>query len=169
MYSIHSETALARSDSAPGAQLKRLTHMDQNSQTHDPELRPLSALQDAQARALTLAERLELARLRALINTPELRDFSRAVVLEAAHQRELWGAEHDAGKQPQDWFWLLGYLAGKALAAQAAGDLDKALHHTISSAAVLANWHAAMSGAHTGMRPGIDPVARGIDAEGQPS
>lgn len=122
------------------------------------------AQQPAAGVALTDQERGELERLRALVNTPELHDFSRAVVLEAAHQRERWGSEHDAGKAPQDWFWLLGYLGGKALAAHASGNADKALHHTISSAAALANWHAAISGTHTAMRPGIDPVARGITA-----
>lgn len=106
----------------------------------------------------------ELLEVRKKLNTPELHDFAAGVVLEAAHQRERWGAEHDAGKDPADWFWLLGYLGGKVLNALKAGDADKALHHTISSAAALANWHAAISGTNTSMRPGIDPVARGIDA-----
>ena len=105
----------------------------------------------------------EMTRLRALLNTPELHDFASAVVREAAHQRERWGTAHDAGKTPPDWFWLLGYLGGKALQAAMVGDTDKALHHTISSAAALANWHAALSGSSTAMRPGIDPVARGIE------
>lgn len=109
------------------------------------------------------AERAELERLRALVNAPQLHDFAQAVVLEAAHQRERWGAEHDAGKEPSDWFWLLGYLSGKALRSHIEGDTDKALHHTISSAAALANWHAAVNGVHTGMRPGIDTAALEAD------
>jgi hypothetical protein len=100
----------------------------------------------------------------AKLTTPELHNFARGVVLEAAHQRERWGAEHDAGKEPSDWFWLLGFLGGKVLKALASGDTDKALHHTISSAAALANWHAAIDGSHTAMRPGIDPVAHGLAA-----
>lgn len=88
---------------------------------------------------------------------PEIDDFATAVASEAQHQRDRWGSAHDAGKAPQDWFWLLGYLAGKALAAALAGDKAKALHHTISSAAALANWHAALLGADTRMRPGIEP------------
>lgn len=96
----------------------------------------------------------EVERLRSVLNTPELQDFSRAVALEAAHQRERWGSDHDAGKQPSDWFWLLGYLGGKALHSAIAGDVDKAKHHTISSAAAMANWHAALSGDNTRMRPG---------------
>lgn len=101
----------------------------------------------------------DVARLTALINSPELVDFARGVVLEAAHQRERWPSEQDAGKAPADWFWLVGYLAGKALTSALAGASDKALHHTISTAAALANWHASILGAHTGMRPGIAPPA----------
>jgi hypothetical protein len=108
----------------------------------------------------------EIARLKALLNTPQTRDWCEAVKVEAAHQRERWGADHDAGKTPADWFWLVGYLAGKALAAAYGGDEGSfrlAMHHTISAGAALANWHAALSGADTRMRPGIDPVERGIE------
>jgi hypothetical protein len=90
-----------------------------------------------------------------IINTPETADFMAGVPLEAAHQRERWGADHDAGKQPLDWFWLIGYLAQKAATSAMAGDNEKALHHTISTAAALANWHAALSGKSNAMRPGI--------------
>lgn len=101
--------------------------------------------------------RSEVERLRALINTPHVADFLEAVRIEAAHQCERWGVENDAGKEPQAWFWLLGYLAGKAVNAAIKGDREKALHHTISSAAVLLNWHAHMAGERTRMRPGIEP------------
>lgn len=102
----------------------------------------------------------EIDRLNGLINAPELHDFAKGVVLEAAHQRERWGAEHDEGKDPAAWFWLVGYLAGKALAAAARGDREKAMHHTISTSAALANWHAALLGVDASMRPGIaDPNA----------
>lgn len=89
-----------------------------------------------------------------IINTPETADFMGAVPLEACHQRERWGADHDAGKTPFDWFWLIGYLAQKAASAEVAGDIEKAKHHTISTAAALANWHAALTGADTRMVPG---------------
>lgn len=107
--------------------------------------------------------RLEVHRLRALINTPRVDSFLDAVRVEAAHQVERWGSAHDQGKTPADWFWLLGWLAGKAVHAATHGDREKALHHTISSAACLLNWHARLSGEDTGMRPGIaDPeVTRG--------
>lgn len=101
-----------------------------------------------------LATRAEAARLTALINTPELIDFEKAVQIEAVHQRERWGTEHDEGKTAPDWFWLLGYLAGKALHSDKVGDRDKLLHHIITTAAACANWHAQVLG-KCDMRPGI--------------
>lgn len=106
--------------------------------------------------ALLAATQAENRRLRALLDAPELHDFARGAVLEAGHQRERYPSEHDAGKDPPDWFWLIGYLAGKALAAALAGNSAKAMHHCISTAAVLANWHAALLGADRSMRPGIE-------------
>lgn len=94
-----------------------------------------------------------------IVNSPETADFMAGVPIEAAHQRDRWGADHDAGKTPFDWFWLVGHLAQKAADAAVRGDKDKARHHTISTAAALANWHAALSGADTRMRPGIAPPA----------
>ena len=92
-----------------------------------------------------LAEsRAEVARLTTLLNTPELVDFAAAVQRESAHQRERWGAAHDSEKAPADWFWLIGYLAGKALQSQIVGNTDKALHHIITTAGACGNWHAAM-------------------------
>lgn len=89
----------------------------------------------------------EIERLRDLIDRPSVGDFLESVRLEAAHQKERWGAQHDATKEPPDWYWVVGHLAGKAVHAAITGDRVKALHHTISSAAVLANWHAALTGA----------------------
>jgi hypothetical protein len=97
----------------------------------------------------------ELERLQAIINTPQADDFIRAVSIEAEHQRQRWGVEHDAKKTPADWFWLVGYLAGKALHAHAADNAEKAEHHVITTAAACANWHLAMFG-KIGLRPGID-------------
>lgn len=100
-----------------------------------------------------------------IINTPETADFMAAVPLEAAHQRDRWGADHDQGKTPFDWFWLIGYLSQKAAAAAVAGDVEKAKHHTISTAAALANWHAALTGADTRMVPGAPlPIQAQADA-----
>ncbi|XAI95199.1 hypothetical protein [Leptolyngbya phage Lbo-JY16] len=97
----------------------------------------------------------ESARLNLIVNSPQSDDFLRAVSTEAEHQRQRWDSEHDSGKQPADWFWLVGYLAGKALHAHAAGDTVKGEHHVITTAAALANWHSSMFG-NTKMRPGID-------------
>lgn len=106
--------------------------------------------------------RAERDRLRAERDTPHTTDFLAAVKLEALHQRERWGADHDVGKTDADWFWLVGYLAGKALTAAGVGNFEKALHHTISTAAALMNWHAALSGVDARMRPGIDAAAKGV-------
>lgn len=88
------------------------------------------------------------------LGVPEVRDFIAGVRREAAYQRMLWDSEHDDGKTPADWFWLVGYLAGKALHAQVSGNTEKALHHTVSTAAALCNWHSAILG-KTDMRPGL--------------
>jgi hypothetical protein len=85
----------------------------------------------------------ELERLNAIINTPHTDDFLKSVSIEAEHQRRRWD---DSGKTPADWFWLVGYLAGKALNALIAGDQDKAKHHVITTAAALANWHLVLRG-----------------------
>lgn len=92
-----------------------------------------------------IGTKARLEELERLINTPELEDFSRAVVLEAAHQRDRWGAEHDARKTPEDWFSLVGWLMQKGITAIHRGDRDKATHHLIATAAALNNWHAQLS------------------------
>lgn len=109
----------------------------------DEELELFYALQD------------EVQRLRALIARPYIGSWLDEILIEAAHQRERWGATQDTGKTPQDWFWLVGYLAGKALAAHMAGDKEKAHHHTVSTAAVLAHWAAAIDENENVFRPGI--------------
>lgn len=103
---------------------------------------------------LTETEREELERLRALVNSPETRDFLLGVRNEVAHQVERWGTVHDRAKEPADWFWLVGYLGGKALAAHILGDTEKAMHHCISTSAELANWHAHIMHGAGLMQPG---------------
>lgn len=83
----------------------------------------------------------EATRMWHLLNSPETESFLKGVRLEVAHQIDRWGTVHDRAKEPPDWYWLLGHLGSKAVFAHMHGDRDKALHHTISSAAVLANWH----------------------------
>ena len=106
--------------------------------------------------------RERIASLEALINSPETADWIKGVPLEAAHQVERWGGEHDAGKTAFDWFWLIGYLAQKAATSAVAGDVEKAKHHTISTGAALLNWHRALTGENRKMRPGIQDPERAV-------
>lgn len=127
------------------------------------ECEALQATNDQLATALNSAvEALNSAnervhQLESLINTPETSGFLDGVKLEAAHQVERWGSQHDAGKAPQDWFWLIGYLAGKALRAAIDGDIEKAKHHCVSTGAICANWHGYVCGNQTTFRPGLGP------------
>ncbi len=87
----------------------------------------------------------EVKRLHDLLWLPETQDFTRGVELEIAHQIDRWGLEHDAKKGPADWFWTLGYLGGKALAAHQAKNFTKARHHCVTVAALMGNWHRHIS------------------------
>lgn len=107
--------------------------------------------------------RCEAERLDSLINTPELEDFDKGVPLESAHQAERWGEAHDRSKSAENWYWLIGYLSGKALRSAIAGDREKALHHTISAAAALRNWHRAIQSDTTGAGIGHDPDLVALD------
>jgi hypothetical protein len=104
---------------------------------------------------VVLAAIADLKRARDLISRPYIGAWADEVIVEAAHQRARWGADQDHGKSPEDWFWLIGYLAGKALASHKAGDMSKARHHTVSTAAVLAHWAAAVAGDESVFRPGL--------------
>lgn len=103
----------------------------------------------------------ELTKARELLNTPHTDDWFEGVRLEAGHQIGRWGTDHDAGKAPADWFWLIGYLAQKAMTAHMAGNEEKARHHTISTGAAMLNWFRAIVGDSNAMRPGHED---GIDA-----
>jgi len=176
------------------------------------------------ARATIEAMIADHDRVVALINNPEFEAFLRGVHVEAVHQVERWGQAHDRAKRPADWFWLVGYLAGKALHS-ATGEqlpryrhvkrgstyeiisvgedennrgtqlvvyrgeddgkiwvrpadqffdgrfeqlsdspLEKALHHCISSAAALYNWHCAIKGVDVRMCPGRSDLAEMVDS-----
>lgn len=110
------------------------------------------------------AESDEAQRLKCLINTPEMDSFLRAVHIEAVHQIEKWGTASDRAKRPADWFWLVGYLSGKALHAAAEGNESKALHHCISTAAALYNWHCAIKGSEFRMCPGRSDLAEIVES-----
>lgn len=108
----------------------------------------------------------EAVRMKALLNAPEVHDFALGVKLEAAHQRERWPSEHDAGKTDADWFWLIGYLAGKALHNPGEDPKgEKRLHRVVTIGAAAANWHAALLG-KTNMRPGIETPPEAVDRQG---
>lgn len=88
----------------------------------------------------------EAKRLHDLIWSPHVDDFLEAVRIEAAHQRDRWGEEHDGIKDDPDWYWLVGWVAGKAVHAASRAHTEgtpqeKRLHHIITSAAVCLNWH----------------------------
>ena len=83
----------------------------------------------------------ELQRLDQVLHSPSIDDFLKSVRLESAHQSESGRTQNDDQKTPEDWHRLLEYLTAKAVNAWNAGDTKKALHHTISSAAVLHHWH----------------------------
>lgn len=85
---------------------------------------------------LSVVTELIAARKRiAEIDSPEVNDFLDGVKREAEHQR-LRHAVADFGKTDADWFWTVGYLVGKALHLK-----EKRLHHLITAAALLFNWH----------------------------
>ena len=111
---------------------------------------------------LATAAARELNRLYEIINTPMYLQFLEATHREAIHQVERWGTPHDRGKEPQDWFWLVGYLSGKALRAHIDGDVAIAQHHTISSAAALLNWHAHITGYNTRFAPGLSDLEKSL-------
>jgi hypothetical protein len=85
--------------------------------------------------------RARIALLEAILNTPVLEPYAAAVVAEAQHQIFRGREDDDVRKTACDWFWALGYLGGKAAHAALARDYDKALHHTVTAGALLANWH----------------------------
>lgn len=158
LVDVEPDTRLGPTPSTPddfGDELERLLHT--GGYVH-----PMTAIENAdKVRDIFSHLQARAEKMEAALNTPELHDFAAGVVHEAAHQRERWGVDHDIGKEPEDWFWLVGFLTGKALRAARDGDTDKALHHTISTAATLANWHASLSGTDTRMQPGHAPsVAR---------
>jgi len=73
-------------------------------------------------------------------NTPLTGEFFESVRNEAAHQKQRWGKEHDESKTDEDWFWTLGFLAGKALH----NVRFKKKHHIIAAAALLMNWYESI-------------------------
>lgn len=91
------------------------------------------------------------------LDSPGIDDFFEQVKKEAAYQRARWSANsHDAAKSDADWFWLIGYLAGKAM-HNPGHNQEKRLHRIITVAAAACNWFQAAQG-KSKMRPGMDPA-----------
>jgi hypothetical protein len=90
----------------------------------------------------------EIARLRSIISHPESDDFLKGVSIEAEYQRERHGVDDTAARFDwHQWYWVSGYLLGKALAAsQSVSGIEKAKHHLITTAALLMNWHNVLTG-----------------------
>lgn len=151
-----------------------------------PQVDRAEAMQDPVLLAAELQQvRSERDRLQQLINTPELVDFAKAVQMEAAHQELRWGSADREGKGPYEWFWLLSHLATRALEHHKEAERlragwgvdetheahhaaiihhrEKAVHHCITSAAMLAHWHAAVLGKHTSMWPGAHAPQSDVD------
>jgi len=95
-------------------------------------------IREAGRECVSLRDRL------AEIDRPETIDFLAAVKNEAAYQRSRSSLNADRVKTPADWFWLLGWLAGKAVHAAGTGDGEKQAHHIVTAAAACAQWHAAL-------------------------
>ena len=92
--------------------------------------------------------RKEIERLGGLLGTPEMEDFLKGVEREAAYQKERWGEDHDRMKTADNWFWTLGWLAGKAVNDPHDADdkrtpKERRLHRIITAAALLFHWHEA--------------------------
>lgn len=100
-------------------------------------LRACDATSHKEWRVRAYTAEARVAELEALINSPHTASFLEAVRIEAAHQRERWGEEHDKRKAPTDWLWTFGYMVNKAV-----HDVrGKRKHHIIAGAALLLNWH----------------------------
>ena len=123
---------------------------DSRRQTQDEVLRDCLTVLREQENALRICrdnpraqDEDEIARLQAIVDSPDARRFLKASELEAKHQQMRWTG--DGGKADADWFWLIGYLGGKAL-HNPGGDTEKKLHRITTIAAAAANWHAAVLG-----------------------
>lgn len=84
----------------------------------------------------------ERKRLYELINNPEIQDFIKGMTLEAAHQTERWGLEHENSQPPHHFVLVVTKIAGKMCGDVWDYDVEKFKHHCIALAAVMANVHA---------------------------
>jgi len=78
-----------------------------------------------------------------MADAPVTDDFLADVEQEAAYQA-IWGG-NDSQKTDDEWFWTLGWIAGKALRPDA--DLEKKRHRLRAAAALLMNWDKHLTSA----------------------
>lgn len=69
---------------------------------------------------------------------PVTDDFWADAAEESRYQSEHWGEDHDNAKSDDEWFWTLGFLAGKVLRPDA--DVFKKRHRLRAAAALLHQW-----------------------------
>jgi hypothetical protein len=88
----------------------------------------------------------EIERLTGIIHTPENDEFLTGTAREAEFQRQHHGVDNseEAFDWPQ-WYWVAGYLLGKAWHALKQHNTVKAKHHLVTTAALLYNWHNLLS------------------------
>ena len=96
-------------------------------------------------RIKTEIEKMMDQAVRERLETPEMLDFLKAVKIEAEHQRDRW-KKTDPEKSHADWYWLIGWLGGKAVmdpheAGDERSEKDRRLHRIITVAAAAYNWH----------------------------
>ena len=71
-------------------------------------------------------------------SAPVTSDFWQDCLDESRFQDERWPERHDAQKTDADWFWLVGFLAGKVMRPGAS--VEKKRHRLRALAAVLEHW-----------------------------
>ncbi len=128
------------SDEAPQPQAydsnTHLTPPFLNDHTFE-QLNRSSAAQQEIAELKRQVERLEEknARLKSLINRPELDDFIEGFKIEAAHQTERWGETDEELKPPHHYILVYNKLLGKLAVSVFDRNEEKFRHHLITLAA----------------------------------
>lgn len=120
----------------------------------------LNNLKELAAKAIDAGAQEDFA---AMLQEPGGEQFVAAMRLEAAHQAMRWGLPEDREKSAENWFWLLGFIGGKALRAQLEGNRQDAMKHTIEAAACLMHWHRAIACDGSGIGWGFDQDLAAIE------
>lgn len=86
--------------------------------------------------------------IRAMIYNPEVESFLTGVLIEVEHQKDRW-KDSDPMKSDADWYWLIGWLGGKAVMDPHPPEdprtpKERRLHRIIAVAAAACNWHEAV-------------------------